>query len=697
MTIDPAMTVAEIIRRQPGAAAILARFGLDTCCGGSHPLEFACRAHRIDLAEVLRALERGDGAPAAAAACPACVTSIDAATAAPRVGGTPVSVELPGRSLRPVLTADMTLRDIIGRWPATAAVFGRHGLMGCGGAQGPVEPVGWFAKVHHVDVRTLMGEIEEAAARRTAGNGAAPGSTAADGAGTAIGISPADLARENLYRRFLKAALLFTFTGGATLGAWALAVMAMRGRLGGLGRGIIQVHGHYQLFGWVALFVVGIAYHILPRLTAVALPSYRLASWSFVLLTAGTALRSAQALDPSAARGALLIGGALLEVLGCGIFAWTLGRILALQRARVMPYQSCLAIGTAWLCASALLNLAHASWLAVTGGTEIPAWLNLPYLSVFLLGFVTFWILGVSLRTLPVFMGLRGRPRLAAVVAAPLALAIAILAVGEALYLRDGTAVARLAFGLGGLGTAIGLVLFTWALGVLSPFRDEAEPDADRGYEKFIILAYAWLVVSALMLGTFAVRVLAGTPMDHAYVGAYRHALTVGFITTMMAGMAMRIVPVFRGVPLWSPALRDATFWLLAVGNVIRVLFQSLSAAGGPAYLRIAGVSGVLEVTALLLFGINLWKTMDATTAEDTAAASWRPPIAPETKVGELLEAYPALLPVFMSSGFAPLANPVMRRTVARSVSIAHACRMHGIELESFLGRLRAVQAGPAA
>src|SRR5262245_64669656 len=44
-----------------------------------------------------------------------------------------------------------------------------------------------------------------------------------------------------------------------------------------------------------------------------------------------------------------------------------------------------------------------------------------------------------------------------------------------------------------------------------------------------------------------------------------------------MVGMALRIVPVFRGVPLWSPRLREITFWLLAIGNVIRVLFQSRS------------------------------------------------------------------------------------------------------------------------
>jgi hypothetical protein len=50
---------------------------------------------------------------------------------------------------------------------------------------------------------------------------------------------------------------------------------------------------------------------------------------------------------------------------------------------------------------------------------------------------------------------------------------------------------------------------------------------------------------------------------------------------------------------------------------------------------------------------------------------------------------------VFVGNGFAPLANPILRRTLARGVSVAQACRMHGVEIEGFLGRLR--QAAEAA
>jgi hypothetical protein len=643
--IDPKMTVAEILRRHPRARPVLARLGLDACCGGSHPLEFACAAHKIPLGEVLSALRDVEGPEAD----------------------------------EPTIDPGACVRDLITAHPSTIPVLARHGLMGCGGSQGPVEPLHWFARVHHVDLDRLMAELREAMR-----SGAAPAEEPA---------SPARLARENLYRRFLKAALLFTFTGGAALGAWALAVMALRGSLGGIGRSILQVHGHYQLFGWVGLFVVGIAYHILPRLTGVPLPSHRLAAASFVTLVAGTLLRFAQALDPSGPRSALLIGGAALEVAGCGIFAWIVGRILRSQSGRLTAYQAYLATGSGWLLVAALVNLQHAWYLSSRAAFEVPAYLNLPYLTAFLLGFVTFWILGVSLRTLPVFMGLRSRPGVASRILVPLTLSIVVMTAGEAAYLAGWGGAARLAFGTGGAGVAVCLILFTWSLGILGRRADAPEPGIDRGYEKFLRLGYAWLAISGAMLASFSLLAIAGREMDHAFVGAYRHALTVGFITTVMVGMVSRIVPVFRGVPLYSPRLREWTFWLLAIGNVVRVVFQSLSALGGPAWLRVAGISGVLELAALLLFGVNLWKTLDTETADEVAAAGWRPPIASETKVGDLLAAYPGLLPTFVANGFAALANPVLRRTVARGVSVAQACRMHGIDVQGFLGQLAEARA----
>src|SRR5262245_33989741 len=55
--IDPAEPVASILKRFPAAAPVLARRGLDACCGGKHPLEMACRAHGVPLVEVIAEIE----------------------------------------------------------------------------------------------------------------------------------------------------------------------------------------------------------------------------------------------------------------------------------------------------------------------------------------------------------------------------------------------------------------------------------------------------------------------------------------------------------------------------------------------------------------------------------------------------------------------------------------------------------------
>jgi hypothetical protein len=43
---------------------------------------------------------------------------------------------------------------------------------------------------------------------------------------------------------------------------------------------------------------------------------------------------------------------------------------------------------------------------------------------------------------------------------------------------------------------------------------------------------------------------------------------------------------------------------------------------------------------------------------------------------------------VFVRNGFGAVANPVLRRTVARMVSVGEACRMHGVDLAAFLNQL---------
>jgi iron-sulfur cluster repair protein YtfE (RIC family) len=51
------MTVNETIRRFPRTVAVFNAHGIDSCCGGALPVAEAAARHRIDLAELLEALD----------------------------------------------------------------------------------------------------------------------------------------------------------------------------------------------------------------------------------------------------------------------------------------------------------------------------------------------------------------------------------------------------------------------------------------------------------------------------------------------------------------------------------------------------------------------------------------------------------------------------------------------------------------
>jgi uncharacterized protein DUF1858 len=69
-----------------------------------------------------------------------------------------------------------------------------------------------------------------------------------------------------------------------------------------------------------------------------------------------------------------------------------------------------------------------------------------------------------------------------------------------------------------------------------------------------------------------------------------------------------------------------------------------------------------------------------------------RQAIDPETKIGALLDAYPALEEVLigMAPAFANLRNPVLRKTVAKVATLEQAAKLGGVSLPEMVRKLRA-------
>jgi len=236
--------------------------------------------------------------------------------------------------------------------------------------------------------------------------------------------------------------------------------------------------------------------------------------------------------------------------------------------------------------------------------------------------------------------------------------------------------------------------VLVWKLGVL-----HRPAESDRSV-KFLRAAYAWLVVSLLML-ILLPAYLAGTGQDfsHAYSGATRHAITVGFVSLMIVGVASKVVPTLNGVPaaalprLWAP------FVLLNVGCAMRVLFQTLTDFTGSAF-PVAGVSGLLEVTGLALWGVHIARVMAGRYrfAAEAIDASGAPTEAlPAHIVGWLTQVAPETIEVFAGMGFTPIRNKLVRETVARTITIRRACALKQVDEQELITRLNDALAHRAA
>jgi hypothetical protein len=163
-------------------------------------------------------------------------------------------------------------------------------------------------------------------------------------------------------------------------------------------------------------------------------------------------------------------------------------------------------------------------------------------------------------------------------------------------------------------GTKLAVVGFVFSAGLASTalgvFAHHEKPAKLNGVHFslpfFVRLSYVWALVAAL-LGVWA----AFTDNAHGIWGASRHALTVGFLSTMVFAIGQRILPAFSGMKvLFSTKLMFSAMSLLTVGCALRVGSEVLAYQG---FLTAAWswlpVSAVTEMSAVTLFAINLAAT----------------------------------------------------------------------------------------
>ncbi len=403
---------------------------------------------------------------------------------------------------------------------------------------------------------------------------------------------------QRLAMTYIIAGLLFMLLPGTFLGVWNLLSISSSHTAASLSPAWIQAHGHAQIFGWLGTFVLGIGFYSLSKMGN--LPAFALSrGWScFAVWTAGVALRWAVNITSFEWR-VLLPVSAALELGAFLIFFRTVSGHRPAQstdapRAK-QPWMLVVIGSTIGFLATLAVNLGvciYVSWIAT--GPAFPHALDQRLLMLPTWAFLVPAAWGFNARWLPIFLGLKpptARLLYAALLTAWVASTATVFGfVTAAAFLLPAAALIAIA-----------------ALHIFEPAIQPAKLNGvHRSFPAFVRAAYLWLVIAATLSVAAALKDQAG-----GIWGASRHALTVGFLSTMVFAIGQKILPAFCGARvLFSKSLMFFSLALLNLGCALRVCSEIPAYEG---YLHqawsVLPVSAVIEMIAVTLFAANLAMT----------------------------------------------------------------------------------------
>jgi len=350
---------------------------------------------------------------------------------------------------------------------------------------------------------------------------------------------------EQQYAPFVAAAIFVGLIVGFPLGFLLAHAAAEGSSLGGYWAALAQAHGQLQLMGWVGLFVMGMGFRLVPRFTGVRVRPAFLAPLTLLAMVSGLLVRAvAQPFADEGPFAALFAISAALEAAGALIFATAVLRCLASGRREQFLYSPFFGAGAVWLAVAAMLNFVFVIDAASDSQPVLPALRSISLTYMQLYGFVAMFIFAISLRTFPIFFHRRPAPAQATIAAWALANGgIAAYAAAGIWLSYDSSADVRVLQSLGFLAAGVSLLAMVALLGIFWGEPQRLRTSARRSM-RFVRSAYAWLFVSAGLQTFFASRSLIDQRFPAYYeIDAVRHFLALGFITTMIIGMSLLVMP----------------------------------------------------------------------------------------------------------------------------------------------------------
>lgn len=424
------------------------------------------------------------------------------------------------------------------------------------------------------------------------------------------------MSMNRIYRPFFVAGISTVLTLGCLWGAINLLTIGWRQSFTAANYSWVLAHAHAMVFGFVGFFIMGFAYQVFPSFKNTTLWKPKLALASLPLMIAGILLQTiAHMLVPPSLPVEVI--AAAIQFGAVTIF--TVVIVMTARRAqRPEFFDRFVYAALSWFVLAAMANPIIFKLFELPGSREgllfNLATFNIPYRDIQLLGIAVVMILGVSLRLLPRGYGLR-EPGAAWQSFLFWGVNGSILA-GVVLFIAGMTSHNHWLLLLQWLSTIVLLVVAVGTPRQYRLFGRVSGNESDRSL-KFVRAAYIWFAIATIMLvatplynfGIYMPLTGSQVPFSHAFFGAYRHALTVGFIMMMIVGVSSKLAPTLSGFDMRRAASLWPTFILLNLGNMLRVTFQIATDFTPRAY-TIMGFSGFIEVIGLGLWGYELIKNM---------------------------------------------------------------------------------------
>lgn len=432
---------------------------------------------------------------------------------------------------------------------------------------------------------------------------------------------------------FIATALGFALLGGLLLAVALPVDAALRGTIGVSWVVHAQVHGHLQTVGFVGLFIVGMTYRLLPGFSGTQqLPFPRLVVPSFWLLAGGVLARAlGQPAAEHPAFAAVMAAGAWAELLGGICFAANVFPLAWRASRGGQPFAPFFLAGAGWFVVQEALGALWLTRLGIDNGRVLPVDRDGVLVFLQLFGFHLLFILGVALRSFPVFFAAR-RPGMRDVLPP-----FVLLQTGIALFTAAGL-VDVLQLGahwlledLGALLVGTGLL---WATSFTGWWRRPTRiRPASRPFAYTLQPAMAWLSLASLLFAAYGVRGLGrSAPLTFTEIDATRHIVAIGVVLMTIVSMAQLVIPEFASERLVGRqgAWRGAAFGAaLSVATVARAFprFFTTQLQGETVYwlMALAGLTA-MAVLGLLAFYFGRGVRDYRKVIETAAARLERPP-----------------------------------------------------------------------